>query len=262
VILRYCTGLTVSSTREAGEFFAKLVSIADMDALPEEAKLELLRELRSIFGRTLEEMLYGRMVSEYEELVASSTFGGDESPEALHFKRVGEARSEASRRTLKHFHGQARNLILGLVAGASVLLPPTQTRSVARLKGRRLVETKAELDIWSPLLDLLRQRPFPFGRCKRESCGRVFFQAGRGKPRSFCSERCKAKGIPSAAKRTEYARTRRRRKRQREIEVAKNVLRGAPKEERFARLQRAFPQKTRQQLLYLRKRTEGTRRES
>jgi hypothetical protein len=98
----------------------------------------------------------------------------------------------------------------------------------------------------------VRKQRCPFGRCPM--CEVVFVQPDRGRLRRYCSERCKAKGIPSAAKRTEYVKQRRQRRRKEDIDTTRRVLRAWMKAEHYARLQKEFPRKSRRELLYLMKR--------
>jgi len=106
----------------------------------------------------------------------------------------------------------------------------------------------------------LRLRPFPFGLCP--VCHKVFVQPSRGKPRRFCSDACKQKGIPSAAKRPRYALAWRHRVREREVANTRRILAAWPEERlRWQRLRRAFPKKSRRQLLYLVKQANQARKE-
>ena len=100
---------------------------------------------------------------------------------------------------------------------------------------------------------LLYLRPFPFGRC--QVCHKVFVHAPRGKPRKYCSENCKAKGIPAAANRTAYTSAYRKRKQGREQEITRGVLQTLP-EEALERLGKEFPKKSRRQLQSLVKRAQ------
>lgn len=96
---------------------------------------------------------------------------------------------------------------------------------------------------------------FPFGRCP--ICNQVFFRPRRGKPRRFCSEKCKIRGIPFAARRGEYVRGRRQRIREGEIAIALEVVNTSSKTERFRRLQKRLKRKSRPQLLYLLRQAEA-----
>jgi hypothetical protein len=93
--------------------------------------------------------------------------------------------------------------------------------------------------------------PFPFARCA--TCSIVFAQlVGRGKPRKYCSERCRARGNPWASKRAEWARRRRRKARDTEIEMARRAVRGKHRREWRDVLAKTFRgKKTRGQLLWL-----------
>lgn len=139
-----------------------------------------------------------------------------------------------------------------LLVGNEVEVPDAY-RPVMRLKGRVVTYSDQQPIIFPAttvgLMDLVRARPFPFGRCA--VCGFVFVQPSRGRTRRYCSERCKAKGIASHAKRTEYARVSRHRRRAREFDIARRVVQDWPKEQHFFRLQNRFRTKSRRELLYL-----------
>src|SRR5262249_12726640 len=74
-------------------------------------------------------------------------------------------------------------------------------------------------------------------------------------PENGDSQRCKAKGVPSAANHNEYARRSRERQRGAEIAKAREILANSPRSERMTRLQQAFPRKLRRQHLYLLRKT-------
>ncbi len=97
--------------------------------------------------------------------------------------------------------------------------------------------------------EVLEHRPFPFGQCR--VCKRIFVQMGRGKPQKYCSTPCRAKGLPSAIKRTEYVRVYRAKKREQDITVTCKILQTYPPQEHVRRLEEEFPRKSRRQLVYL-----------
>jgi hypothetical protein len=104
--------------------------------------------------------------------------------------------------------------------------------------------------VWQYLLLLLRKWPFPFGMCP--VCDHVFAQAGRGKPRQYCSNRCKAKGIPSYARRSAYQSERRQRRRNEKLQLARDVIRQTQSEQgQLKELSKELPQKSRRALMQL-----------
>jgi hypothetical protein len=151
----------------------------------------------------------------------------------------------------KGLHRDARRIVFHALAGLYVIFP-TAFALVYHLENGSLVG-RLEGPVFASgvlgLLDIRDRHTFPFGRCAR--CGNVFVQPRRGRARRYCSERCKATGIPSAAKRTEYARTYRRRKRTKEIDVTKRILRQWPRDQQYAQLQKQFPTKSRREVVYL-----------
>jgi len=146
-----------------------------------------------------------------------------------------------------------------LLEGKGVTLDRPHSSVVYRLKGSRMVEElqpprSKDEEISKKLFDLLKEKRFPFGLCI--VCHKVFVQSNKGKSRRYCSEPCKAKGVPSAAKRTEYVREQRQKQRRQELRMVKDILRKWTEGERWQKLQKAFPKKTRRQLLYLMKKAQ------
>ncbi|MGH9428027.1 MAG: Scr1 family TA system antitoxin-like transcriptional regulator [Terriglobia bacterium] len=87
-------------------------------------------------------------------------------------------------------------------------------------------------------------------------------QPGRGKPRRYCSASCKAKGVPSAARRKEYKLRWQRKKRAEEVRRAQQAMRKTLDEhELMAALGKEFPKKSRRQLFHLLKRAQRKRKE-
>jgi hypothetical protein len=136
-----------------------------------------------------------------------------------------------------------------------------EQRTFASLEGRTLVEKPPSDDtdlgpkeyLQQLFYSLLRHRPFPFGRC--QVCHKVFVQSRRGRIQKYCSAVCSAKGVPAAAKRTDYTNTYRRIKRERELAAARRVLKTLP-EVTLERLGEEFPKKSRRQLKALVKRVQ------
>jgi hypothetical protein len=110
------------------------------------------------------------------------------------------------------------------------------------IKPKGIVEISPKSDVvWRFLIPLLRQWPFPFGMCP--VCDHVFAQAGRGKPRQYCSDRCKAKGIPSYARRSAYQSERRQRRRDEKWQLARDAIReGQSEQEQIESLSKALPE--------------------
>jgi hypothetical protein len=100
---------------------------------------------------------------------------------------------------------------------------------------------------------LQSSRPSPIRRCLK--CNAIIEQpvrGQRGQPRKYCSTRCRAKGIPSAAKRTEYVREYRRRKAKKDIlQMQQILLQVSNPLDLTSRLEKEFPKKSRRQLNYM-----------
>jgi hypothetical protein len=89
----------------------------------------------------------------------------------------------------------------------------------------------------------------PLGACR--SCRRVIAVRSRGRRATYCSDACKALGIPSRVRRYEYVKRYRHRLRQRDIEEARHATARLNKSVRYAALKKAFPFKPRKALLWL-----------
>jgi hypothetical protein len=195
----------------AARFFAGLASIPDLASLAIRQRLELMDELTTVV------------------------------PEARPVTEI----------VLRLAHKEARNRIVRLLEGDSVRTPIERRVS---LRGRKIVARYEPLTgdrgpAFPELYQLLEPGLCPFGRCPQ--CENIFVQPGRGKPRRYCSDRCKAKGIPSASKRTFYARGYRRRRRQKETTIARRVIQASPKAAQFSQLRKALPRKKRGQIRWL-----------
>src|SRR5262245_12918280 len=181
-------------------------------------------------------------------------------PSGVPFEDPYGIQDSALLQALFMLQSRVRQTIVGLLTGQTVTF--SDYTLTGRLDGGVFVESfvpqeeeesdtfNAEVRTEAKLHQLLRLQPFPFGLCP--VCHKVFVQPGRGKPRRFCSDACKQKGIPSAAKRSGYALAWRHRVRDREVANARLILRAWPEErQRWLQLRRAFPRKSRRQLLYL-----------
>jgi hypothetical protein len=173
-------------------FFARLASISDFDSLSLRARLELHREADQVLEAARSHPL---------------TSAGDE--------------------VLRLAHREARRRILPLLAGQTTRFP---AEARATVEDRKIVVSYGSPSgerrpAFPELYSLLEPaRPFPFVLCA--TCPIVFAQlVGRGKPRKYCSERCRARG-PWASKRAEWARKRRRKARRKEIKMARRAVRG------------------------------------
>jgi hypothetical protein len=88
-------------------------------------------------------------------------------------------------------------------------------------------------------------------------CATAFIRQRMGHPQKYCGPQCRAKGIPSAAKRTTYTRNQRRKVKERESRIVREILDKTPGEaERIGLLIAAFPRKSLQQQRNLVKRVE------
>lgn len=237
--------METTETQQAAEFFAKLAnSHSRWPILTEAEKAGLVAEFKEFLAQR------SHKLSKYwrERL---SQMGSAEQPLMFVWLELEVAHT-------------VWGSLPALFAGRGVRLPESFAR-VGWLKGRNIVvgleptggedeefmESRAEpvrLAI-KEFYRLLAHHPFPLAQCRK--CQRVFVQMGHGKPRQYCSTSCRARGLPSAAKRTEYVRTYRIRKRKQEIVMTRKILRGSPQQERLERMQQAFPRKSRRQLLYL-----------
>lgn len=213
--------------------------------------LELVAKLATLDPK--ESRRSDEVVAEYAALI------GSDSPADAD---VGEMGGVDLLSGLATFHLEVRRIVQGLLSGTEqsllgeYLLRPIPGPTVSEVGGRLRPGWQRTSGI--PLLGeflhyvwgaAVRRQRCPFGRCP--VCGVVFVQPQRGKPRRYCSQRCKAKGVPSASKRTQYVREYRRQKREQEIQTARRVLRAWPKHEQFAQLEKQFPTKPRRELLYL-----------
>jgi hypothetical protein len=170
---------------------------------------------------------------------------------------------QASQALLEEIRRQAQPVLDFLEKGYVFITPHLQVSFSRTPQGIEETLAPAEASAWIftyLILPLFRTHPFPFGQCA--VCGQVFVQAHRGKPRRYCSSSCRAKGMPSAAKRTGYMRTQRQRQRKRELDTAQRLRRKASSEQKqLELLGKEFPQKSRRQLLHLLKRATQTLQE-
>lgn len=211
--------------RQAADFFARLASAGSIGQLNPEQRRSFAEELRRILQPIVP-------ADRLPSLDAKATW----------------------RYSLQIARELARQRILDLLAGQpAVVNRDYLPRVVFRLQGRRVqeaVDKPTTVDgLYSVFLAVLRHDPFLFGQCA--VCGTVFVLPKKGKPKRYCSASCKAKGVPSAAKRTEYARAQRHKRRRAEIRTTRRILRAWPREEQWEMLQKAFPRKSRRQLLFL-----------
>ena len=177
-------------------------------------------------------------------------------------RQIGERRD--SQAFLEEIRRQAQPVLDFLEKGYVAITPHLRVSFSQTPQGIKEEIVPAEGSAWffmDLILPLFRTCPFPFGKCA--VCGQVFVQLHRGKPRRYCSPSCRAKGMPSATKRTEYMRTQRHKKRKREIESTKQILRTVPRdvEKQLRALEPEFPEKSRRQRLHLIKRAQRKRKE-
>ncbi len=250
------------------EFFARLANIKDLDELSKEDRDALVAEFSEIRGmsRLLDKLR--RYVSDARD--PNVNFEDDEKDILETEKKIAE-REEDERNLFRLTYTEVQRAVLPLLSGEEVRLPSPVV--FGRLNGRVLEEVVKLPTLeniregvkfprhftYAPanqLYQLLRRRPFPFGQCV--VCTKVFIQPRKGKPRRYCSTPCKAKGIPSAAKQTEYARTWRHNKRAQEIETTRRILLAWPEpEQHVERVKQEFLRKSRRQVLYLVKRAKS-----
>jgi hypothetical protein len=158
---------------------------------------------------------------DYERVILRFVLGGLHREVRLLIHAIHSDLSAPTSDGLPIPYRESESLVAALQAGASschraprsIRIPPhlVERPCVFTLnsKGNTVTETVERQFVSPGILEALRQQPFPFGVCL---CGTVFVHPPIGKRRRFCSERCKARGIPSAAKRAEYARNLRQRR--------------------------------------------------
>ncbi|MBI3245886.1 MAG: hypothetical protein HYZ50_05205 [Deltaproteobacteria bacterium] len=254
--------------QQTAALFARLVNIPDLAQLSTAEQDALANELVQLQPRLAAYIrAWAKEPTPPSSLpkLASMGFGDSHAPPVASepFQLSPEEKEEISLLSLlKVTHGVAWKTIHALLDGKPVHLPDPGEWT-GQIQGRKMREhyEPHELDqrLYPALLEVLRHTPFPLSRCAFSQCGKVFVQPGRGKPRRYCSESCKAKGIPSAAKRTEYKRKQRQQARERELRLARSVMQQTDSEqERLRLLSEAFRKqgikKNRRQLLFLLKR--------
>jgi len=215
--------------QQAAEFFARLANLEALTYLLDEERDSLVNELSRLMPE-LGERLRSQLPKENR-----LSLGFDISVE----RRALEIWLEVT-------HQVGRKQILTLLDGETITVPDPGER-MWHLKDRKVAELykprEEQQRLYPLLIETLQHEPFPFGRCAR--CRRVFVQPGRGKPRRYCSESCKVRGIPSASKRTEYKRLQRQRAREREIATAQRIIRKVSSaQKQLELLGKEFPQKT------------------
>lgn len=245
--------------REKLDFWAHLASSYPLTIrkLPTEEKATLVKNFKRIF------------LPWFDDPVAAQQFFDEKLSPQIKEEIEGdykagrlEARLEM---TLQNLLWDGAKLISDLLDGEKVA-PPTwampqqpvwilvdgklQVQSVD-LKTRQYREFSTHLsrELLSDLIPTLQRKPFPFRRCRM--CPKVMVQAERGKPRFYCSEACRSKGIPFAAKRTEYSRERRHQKRREDIATVQRILQAWPEGDYWNALHKMFPGKSRMALVRL-----------
>ena len=224
--------------REAAAFFSALLNAPSIDQLTESEWRVRAQELRSL----LQSVVQVRQLSP-------------------------EPADQTWNYLLQETRSLAKKIILRLLEGRPASVDRQHLpRLTFRLHGRSVEEVSevstTEDGLYALLLRIIRQDPFPFGQCP--ICRTVFVQLGKGKPRRYCTESCRTKGVPSAVKKTEYMRGYRQKHREREIEKVKRTIRAFPNgiEEQLAQLEKTFPRKSRRQRLYLLKQAQRKRKEA
>lgn len=218
-------GINTETLNRAAAFFAGLVSERSVDQLSTERKQALTQELRFILSA----------------FVPAAQLSPPDATNTWSY-------------LLQQMRSLSQNVIVKLVEeGKATIGRENLPRVVYRLENRAVREEPKGPTEEDGLLLLfhtcIRQTPFPFGQCA--VCRKVFVLPKKGKPKRYCSPSCKAKGVPSAAKRTEYTRMQRHKRRHEEILTTRRILRVWPKDEQWEMLQKAFPRKSRRQLLFL-----------
>jgi len=247
----------MANPEEELEFWAQLASLPPFENLTEEQKASLVGDLQRIFFPWLNDPVAARQF--FVEVLSPELRQGIEKD-----YQAGGMKPHLER-TLSTLMSEGVPKILELLGGKKVLWPSWafETQVALMLEGRVLLEsgavrqtrqhqefsTQLAARLLAELLRFLRRKPFPFRRCR--ICKKVMVQAVRGKPKLYCSEVCRSKGIPFAAKRTEHVRERRREKRQEEIENVRRILQAWPEDEQWKMIHKVFPDKSRRALVQL-----------
>jgi len=201
------------------EFFASLANTPDLDLLPEAERSQLLAELSRLRG-----------------------FTGLESSVSAFWKYLYDTAGQALHKLLR---------------GEAVAFPWLGSL-VLKVEDRQLRETftpdREESELFHAFFAVLREQPFPFGKCAY--CHKVFMQPARGRMRQFCSSACQTKSVQP--QRTEYMRTYRQQEHALALAKARAILRETPNAEVWPALQRAFRGKSRRQLVNLKEQAEQT----
>jgi hypothetical protein len=216
-----------------------------------------LPPLRSVDAPTRD-----RILAEYRK-VAIAFIGAEAPPgilDTFRFKPDEDAVAEVT-----EMQDALHKFLPALLPGVRLLIPfastligvevesPTFYRARFGLDGRRLNHefVGARLDnLALAMLDDMWRRPrrCPLWAC--EGCGRVIVQPTRGRTVRFCGGSCKARGIPSASRRSEYVAQHRRRRRQHDLDSAVAAITGVAPAAQYAALRRTF-RKPRRALLHL-----------
>jgi hypothetical protein len=214
------------------EFFAVLANIGDINT-------ESLERIDA-----LSEHLTQLLPPDHQAYLAAEGAG----------KGSTESPVDRRRNLLRAAHDITRYHLVPLLNGQAMRFHMPYFEGCYRLRGRKMVvepipEDKPDQWVRREFWGLLNEVPFPFSRCA--VCARVSVPPRKGKPRRYCSESCKGKGVPSAAKRPAYIRAQRRKRKKAELLDAERIVRAWPPEEQRRMLERAFPKKSRRQLHYL-----------
>lgn len=263
----------MKNRQRTAAFFATLANIPDLAQLSIPERKALVSELARLQPRHVAEARAWAQeptpLSSSRRVGVSLGFGDSHAPIASEpFQFPPKEKEEiALSNLLEITHNVARQTIRDLLAGRPARLPDPGAW-IGQLQGRKVREHYEPRDsneqLYPALLDILRQTPFPFGRCV--VCCTVFLQPeGRGKPRRYCTDSCRAKGVPSAKKKTGYMRQHRQNLRERERLYAQRVVhkekekekekqRPLTLQERLRLWADEFPRKSTRQLLSLLKR--------
>jgi hypothetical protein len=107
------------------------------------------------------------------------------------------------------------------------------------------------------LLSVTTARGFGFGVCGLPSCRKIFARRVRGRPQKYCSAACKARGVPSAKKRSAYVSAYRTKKRHEDVRRVYDLIKRCKnRAERYALLRRTFPGRPAKSLLYVMRQAE------
>jgi hypothetical protein len=131
---------------------------------------------------------------------------------------------------------------------------------VARRAGGRIVWELTSVERDDPtaaaLLSVTKGGVFGFGICRLAKCRRIFARRRRGRPQKYCSVACKARGVPSAKKRSTYVTAYRARRREEDLRRVCDLIKQCRPEDLYTHLRRTFPGRGAKSIVYVMRQAE------